>query len=587
MRSVLPALFFWILSGPAAAQERQLTIESFDGRVEIGADGIIDVEERLRVRFDGEWNGVRRVLSLKHRTARDRRETLRLEDIAAVDGDGQPLRIESERESGARRLLIWVPGAVDATRTVVLRYRVTNALRFFDEDAPTGYHDELYWNVTGNEWDVAIRRATATIVLPNGVSELAAWAYTGPAGSVAQDAAVQVDATTVRVAANRPFDAYEGLTVSVTWAPGVVQRPSAADLRNAAARYWWPAALPFLALLFMGRTWSRVGRDPKPRAIVVQYEPPSDLTPAELGTLVDHEAEMRDITATLVDLAVRGFVQIEEREEKRFLGLSTTTEYHFHLLRPRQDWRQLLDHEQRYLEALFFDAKRKSKKELDQPPAGTHATVRLKQLKNEFYRHLEKIRDAIYDRLVTGGHYERRPDKVKGRWMLAGGLILMLAIAGAAWVSEDGPPLAGAWPLGVGGGLAGVVVLFFAQILPARTIQGTRTREAALGFREFLERVESPRYRAMITSPDLFEKYLPFAMAFGVEERWADAFADILTTPPDWYRGSGSGFDASSFGRSMSSLGSEASSTMASSPSGSGGGGSSGGGSGGGGGGGF
>jgi uncharacterized membrane protein len=135
---------------------------------------------------------------------------------------------------------------------------------------------------------------------------------------------------------------------------------------------------------------------------------------------------------------------------------------------------------------------------------------------------------------------------------------------------------------------AGLIVAIFGALMAARTEKGARAREAALGFREFLDKVESDRYRRMITSPELFERYLPYAMAFGVEGRWAKAFEDIYREPPGWYAGSGyHSFSATHFSSSMSTLSSSAGSTMSSSPSGSGGGGSSGGGSGGGGGGGW
>jgi uncharacterized membrane protein len=127
---------------------------------------------------------------------------------------------------------------------------------------------------------------------------------------------------------------------------------------------------------------------------------------------------------------------------------------------------------------------------------------------------------------------------------------------------------------------------FFALIMPARTVEGARAREATLGFKEFLSRVEEDRYKRMITSPELFEKYLPFAMAFGVEDRWANAFRDIYREPPQWYTGGTGPFNVSSFSSSIGTMSSAAASSMSSSP-GSSGGGSSGGGSGGGGGSGF
>jgi hypothetical protein len=110
--------------------------------------------------------------------------------------------------------------------------------------------------------------------------------------------------------------------------------------------------VPVWPFFFAFGQWREKGRDPERRAISVQYEPPEDLSPAEVGTLVDHKAEIHDITATLVDLAVRGYVHIEKRTSKT-LGLFSNTEYVFHLKKPREEWSDLSSHEERYLNALF------------------------------------------------------------------------------------------------------------------------------------------------------------------------------------------------------------------------------------------
>ena len=216
-------------------------------------------------------------------------------------------------------------------------------------------------------------------------------------------------------------------------------------------------------------------------------------------------------------------------------------------------------------------------------------SVRLSSLKDKFYTSIIGIKTAIFERLVERGYYLKRPDTVKGAWMAFGVVIAILSgiaggvlgDAGVAWLN----PLA----LIAGGIASGVIVFVFGALMAARTEKGARAREASLGFREFLDKVETDRYRRMITSPELFEKYLPYAMAFGVEGRWAKAFEDIYREPPQWYAGSGyHSFSATHFSSSMSTMSSSAASTMTSSPggsSGSGGGGSSGGGSGGGGGG--
>jgi uncharacterized membrane protein len=300
-------------------------------------------------------------------------------------------------------------------------------------------------------------------------------------------------------------------------------------------------------------------------------------SPAELGTLVDNKADMADITATLVDLAVRGFIRIEEVTESQLLGLSKSTDYIFHILRDRSQWTGLKQHEQRYLEKLSELA-----------PIG-ESSVKLSEMRNKFYGALPKIRDAIYEELVASGYYLERPDKVQAKW---GGLALFIAAVGAglsifaikgAWVMIAPVVLIAATAVST------IIMFAFAAIMPARTVDGARAREATLGFKEFLDRVDSERYRRMITSPEMFEKFLPYAMAFGVADKWAKAFEDIYREPPTWYVGGSGQFSASSFSHSISSMSSAAASSMSSSPSssGSGGGGSSGGGSGGGGGSGF
>jgi hypothetical protein len=274
---------------------------------------------------------------------------------------------------------------------------------------------------------------------------------------------------------------------------------------------------------------------------------------------------------------VRGFIRIEEITESHLLGLSKSTDYIIHIIRDRFQWSGLKSHEERYLSKLSTLA-----------PIG-ETSVKVSELRNKFYNSLPTIRDAIYDELVSSGYYLERPDNVQGKWF---GLAVLAAFVG---IGLGGLGLKRMWVMispfaFIAAGVVSTVILFiFAQIMPARTIAGARAREATLGFKEFLGRVESERYKKMITSPEMFERYLPFAMAFGVADEWARAFEDIYRQPPSWYSGGSGQFSAINFTSSIGDMSSAAASSMASSPSssGSGGGGSSGGGSGGGGGSGF
>jgi hypothetical protein len=641
LRPLLAIVALCLSMGMAAAQEdRSIVIEEFAADIRVLPTGFTEVTETLQIDFRGSWQGLIRDIALNHETAAGRPVRLDLEVDRVTDEAGTPLRYETRRRGNVQEVKFWVPGAENAIRTAVIHYRIRNVLRFFgefDEEAervPSAgideAWDELYWNVTGNDWDMPIRNARARISLPEGIQGMAAWAYTGPAGSDAQDAAVMVDDNVVDVRTNAGLGPREGLTVSVVWAPGAVHRTI--DRRTAIDRIrdWWPLGLPVVAFGFMFPLWRQKGREPRRGSIVVRYEPPEGMSPAEVGTLVDHRAEMHDITATLVDLAVRGYLLIEEKEERGMLGLRTTKEYYFHQTKPRSEWQELEPYERLYLQALFASisepasvgdhielmraAKRASREakadgrrfnmstfltERQAAVSETEATssdlltVKLSDLNNRFYAHLEGIRSAIYQRLIGRGYYIRRPDKVVGTYIFAGFAILVLGFF--AFVDAmDGIGFVGApIPVAMGFGVAVAIVWGFGGAMRARTAAGVRVLEEALGFKEFLERVESDRYKRMITSPDMFERYLPYAMAFKVERRWAAAFDDLYTSPPNWYVGTGMGtFHASTFARDLGAMTSRVSSTTASSPSssgssGSGGGGSSGGGSGGGGGRGF
>jgi hypothetical protein len=619
------------LAAPAAGQSSQdssIVIRSFDTELRVQPDGAVDVTETLRLAFSGQWRGILRDLSLMHNTAQGRRQKLDVQLIGATDGAGTALRWEEDDtdDSWMRRMRIYIPGARNNERTVVIRYRVSNAIRFyFAADSTPGAaradFDELYWNATGNAWDLPIERARARIVLPPGVKPMQWAAYTGSEGSTAREADVAVDSArgVVTFTACRWLEPYEGMTVAAGWPAGAIAgRPTRVEMRRAAALRLWPLALPLFAFMFGLRAWRRRGRDPDKLAVVVGYEPPEGITPAEAGTLIDHKAQTRDVISTLTDLAVRGYIGIEEREEKKLLGLLKDTDYVFHQRKPREEWSPLLAHEERFLAGLFstaseygpaWDEVRATYAEAERAQrtggrmdsdeialrlahdhSSSHASVRLSALQNKFYAALPGIRDGIYEKLIERGYYRNRPDKVKGHWFAFGIVVLILGLVGAGFAAEEGLAWISAGALAAGTVASAVVLFVFGSVMPARTEKGARAREAALGFREFLSRVESERYRRMVTSPEMFERFLPYAMAFGVEDRWASAFDDLYREPPEWYSGSGyNNFRASSFTSRMSTLSSSAGSTMSSSPSSSGssGGGSSGGGSGGGGGSGF
>lgn len=566
----LAILALALTAAPLAAQ-RSLTIDRFDAKIIVLPDGRIDVTETITATFTGSWNGIYRKVPIDYRTGQGFNWSIGVKLISATDDQGRALRTEQSRESHFLKFKMWVPGATNATRTIVLHYTATNALRFFEE------HDELYWNATGDEWDVALGDVTAVVTLPEGAAGIRSSAFNGVYGSTAKEAVIETAGRTIRFSMPRKLEYREGLTVVIGWDKGLIPEPTAADRILAFLAANWPMAIPIPVFLGMFLLWHTRGRDPRRRPITVQYEPPAGFTPAEAGTITDESVDMRDITATLVDLAVRGYLRIEEREEKKVLGIfGGGTDYWFHRTRPSGEWAALAPHEQGVLQGIF---------------SGGGEVVQLSDLVNEFYQELGGIKSGVMQQLVTHGTYRSRPDLVRAAWV-GGGVavgVLIGIIGSALGVPLGFTPV----PFVVAGICTAIIVMAFGYNMPARTEAGTRSLEQVLGFQEFLTRVDSDRFARVVKTPEMFERFLPYAMAFGVEKQWSKAFKDIFTQSPTWYVGGQAGmFNAALFSHSLSTMTSQASSAMSSQPrssSGSGfsGGGSSGGGGGGGGGGGF
>jgi uncharacterized membrane protein len=555
---------------PAAA--RELVIQQFDETVEVNPNGTIEVTETIEARFTGAWHGIYRTIPVEYDTLQHLNYSLLLEPLSVTDYGGNPLKYEQKREGRYLKFKISVPDAQDRTRTVIMRYRVLNAIRFFDD------HDELYWNVTGDEWDVPIRSVSAKIDLPAGVTGLHAIAFTGVYGSRDRDAQVEANGNLVEVRTNHPLSYREGLTAVVGWDKGFVQPPSTAMRITLFLRSNWPLFLPVVAFVIMLWLWWTRGRDPERGSIAVQYEPPDKLTPGECGTLVDNEAAMRDITATLVDLAVKGYLTIEQKDESHLLGLTHSKEYIFHLKRPPTEWSAVRPHELEMLSALFDD--------------GSVTSVKLSELQNHFYTHLPAIRSRIFDALMADGYYLHRPDTVRQAYIGAGIVIgILLFVFGGALGAATGVAHV-TWVIAAI--LTAALICILGWFMPARTLTGARTLEKVLGFEQFLGRVESDRLERIVKTPEMFEKFLPYAMALHCEKKWVAAFAGIAMQPPQWYSGPyGSGFVPYMFVNDLNVMSAQAGNVMASAPrsssggSGFGGGGFSGGGFGGGGGGGW
>jgi len=552
----------------AAAQERNWRIADFKDTISINRDGSALVSEKITLIFVGQWHGIHRTIPIEYPGPHGTNFTLYLDVKNVRDENGNKLKYDSSKSGDFRDLKIYIPGAEDATRVVNIDYTVRNSIRSFDD------HDEFYWNVTGNDWPVPIDHASAFVTLPQNASGgLRAQAFTGVYGSTEGAATSEVKGADAIFETSNPLPMRGGLTIDLYIAKGVLKEPGALT-----RLFWFLGSnpilfLPFLTFGVMYGLWNKFGRDPEPGVSVApMYEPPKGLSPAEVGTLIDDSTDPRDITSTIVDLAVRGYLKIEEKVDT-FLVFKKK-DYVLHLLKAREQWTaELSPHERVMLENIF---------------SGGSAT-RLSELKNRFYTAIPVIRQDIMAALKTKGMYLLDPGSANG-YSVAAVVGIGLFLAGLQYIGWIN--LLNSVPLLVASGLVSAGVWWlFARQMTAKTVLGVRTVVAILGFQEFMNRVDADRIKRM--PPDTFEKYLAYAMALGVEQHWAQAFAGIVKDPPNWYVGSTpySGFNPIFFSSSMHSMASDMHQVFVSAPrsssSGSGfsgGGGSSGGGFGGGGG---
>jgi uncharacterized protein (TIGR04222 family) len=308
----------------------------------------------------------------------------------------------------------------------------------------------------------------------------------------------------------------------------------------------------------------RVGLGDADAEAPVEFAPPEGLRPGQIGTLIDERANTLDVTATIVDLAVRGYVRIEEIPKTWILG---KPDWRLVRLTPQAEGdAELLQYERTLLTKLF----------------ATGDEVVLSELKNTFATSLHEVQEAMYRDVVKRGWFRQRPDSVRARWIGIGLVALVLSAAATFFLAT----VLRVGILGVPLLVASLMLLIGANRMPARTAKGTAIVRRIRGFRVVIEKAETHMSR-WAEETGVFTRYLPFAIVFGATDRWAKAFESLGAGQPDtsWYVSSRP-FIYHEFASSLDGFAVSTSGTIASTPSGSGGSGFSGGSSGGGGGGG-
>jgi uncharacterized membrane protein YgcG len=634
MRTILVVALLAAMSAPALAVERILQFIS-DVKVEQNSDLL--VTETIRVQAEGYdiKRGILRDFPTRY-TGRDGRRVNVGFDVLSVTRDGRPEDYKTEALSNGVRIRIGNAGQTLSfgSHTYVIRYRTTRQIGFFEN------FDELYWNATGTGWTFPIDVAEARITLPEKVAFTQTALYTGPQGATDKNAQiVEQRPGYIVFRTTRPLPARNGLTVAAAWPKGIVNPPTQAQL----ARYWLRDNLPVmvagiglvLLLGYYALAWWKVGRDPRRGTIIPLFAPPKDMSAPAVRYVHEMEFDNRTFSAAILDLAVHGGVKLSDSgKQMRLTELQGARDVSSPVATMAREL--FRSNSSVVLDNVNHKIIGKAKDEL-------HERLKALYLKSMFTNNYGWSNTGLLlwvlftaslalsvfltygadlgGAMLFGTAFAAPGTAVMVAFLLGlvsgrTGLLTFLfgflfsgafAIAGFAVLLGATHTLTGSlfnlYALAVLTPILVAPLVGLAYyLLKAPTAEGRKVMDQIEGFKQYLGVAEEDRLNYLHPpekTPELFERFLPYAVALNVENRWAERFAGVLAAAAaagaaaaTWYSGDRlSDNDWSSFagrvGDSLASTVASASTAPGSSgggSSGSGGGGSSGGGGGGGGG---
>jgi len=546
---------------PFTAQAQDFTINDFTANILVNPDSSFTVKETLTVEFDHSRHGIYREIPYIYTDSLGRNIKTPTKVLSVMDGAGNKRKAKVTKSGNIIHIRIGDPDSyVSGVQKYEIFYKVENAILFLKD------RDELYWNVTGNNWKAEIKQAQGGVSLAGEkTKEFQASCYTGRIGSSEKACTFSNADNYIEFKTGRSLSAGEGFTIAYGWDKGLVSPPSSFKkfLWSVNLEQNWVFMLPVLSLIIMLLLWRRLGRDPRDReSVTVMYGPPqfnnTPLCPAEVGALVDETLDSRDITATIVGLAVKGYLKIEETKEEGIIFDSK--DYYLAKVKEADDSLPLFERE--IMSCIF----------------GALPGKMVSELKNHFYVYIDPLKKTVYSELTVKKYFTVSPDKVRQLYAAAGFVTALAATVLIGLLFSDS---IGGLRTFLSGILCGLPIFGFAKYMPAKTRAGANAYMDILGFEEFLSRAEKDQLLRM-KDENLFSKFFPYALALNVADNWAKAFEGIYQQQPEWYVSSTGGrmFSPAGFNRSINSAMSSLSTAMFSAPrsSGTGGGGFSGGG---------
>lgn len=530
LRTVLFLLICGFIGLPhlVFAEERILDL---DVQATLDAQRHFVVTEQIQYDFDeNERHGIFRTLPITYRNG-ERTYALPITFLSATV-DGVDVSAKVTKEDGKLTIRLGDPDVtITGAHTYVIRYATDDAVTDWSD------HQELYWNVHGTGWGVPAEKASFTLRGPGMVQQ--AVCYTGFAGDASHDCQVVISATTTHVEVTRALQAGEGMTVAVSFPLGTI---SAVPFWRVVWNWLFDhpiITIPFITFVCMFLLWWTRGRDPIGRGTIIPgYEEPRGLSPALLGTMVHEGADSLEVTATILDLARRGYILLVHEK-----GKAEGEEGEWQLKRTDKEVseKDLLPFEKKLLTELV--------------PKGRTITIQTDP--GTYTQIFKEVRTLIVKETLDRGFFVSDPMTTRGRWIILSFILVFVSMFFAS-------------TLGITFFLAlllsGIIIGFFGWYMPRTTPEGARLVEEIEGFKHFLTVTEQERlafHDAPAKKPEQFSRFLAVAVVLGVEKQWAKQFEGMMLPAPSYIQGSSTTWSAVTLAHSVDMMRSNLSLGMA------------------------
>ena len=524
--------FLFIPSQTFAAEK----INNYVVDIKINQDSKVDITERITYDFgSNDRHGIKRFIPLSFDSSWFKQD-IEISNIQVTDSQGNSRPFEIKESGDKKTVKIGDPNKIiTGEHTYNISYQVDWVLGYYKD------YDELYWNAIGGEWDVPTQQAEVNVKLPKKIArdKLTLKCFVGRSGSKNNCSQTSVSGENGQVASinfeeNDTIAGSEAFTIVVGFPKNIVETPGTFSKIMKIVQDNWVLGGPIAIFLVMLGVWSKLGRDKQGRGnIIAQYEAPEGLTPIEVGMLIDEKINKHDISAQIIHLATKGFLDIEYKKEEGLLF--DDKKFILHKKKDANEAENEFDRE--ILNLLFGFGK--DKVDLSELQANQKA--------------LRNIKKKISTKLTESGYYKYSPRKTRGLSYLAAFLI------GFGLIFLSGEAIGF-----IGGISSGIIVAIFGYFMPAKTKEGAVLEEKIKGFKQYLSVAEKERlefHNAPDKKPETFEKFLPFAIAFEVEDQWAQKFEDIYDQQPDWYSSHAGVYGATNIAGDMNNFDSAVSSS--------------------------